>query len=235
MMMTERSADDVRSDVSERSTPRGASPPIAPASALHGSPPTSPGELIALERISGWPRMIGIFAVVLASIAILANLYGIVAPFLFQPGMVRGLSRPGLTDVIERQAAFNQVFSAFKLATAILLLIVSILMLHRRASTRKLVNIYAVLQVVIAGGYALGTAMFQIESLHAISATAPGAGAPGGTPPTTALASMSGLVGFISFVVTFAMSGGFAVFLLVWFNRAKIRRETGAWGLTGTR
>jgi hypothetical protein len=161
-----------------------------------------------------WPRVLGIIAIVLGGLGAAAGAWGLLGSLIFFfPIMPKALA--------EWQAHWRWWMltdAGVRTGLAALLIAAGIgLINERRWSVRSIVawaSIRAVWSIIQTG---MGAAM-SAEQMKAMSSQGPG------LPP--AFASM---IGLFTAMATFVIGLAPAVFVLVWFTRAKVRAQTADW------
>jgi hypothetical protein len=175
---------------------------------------------------SKWPTVIGIIAIVIAALGLLANACGVVSLF-FAGTMFRRTVLPGMPPELFQIRPGLVVIQLVRFAMAVALLIIGIGLLQRRPRSARWVNPWAVLAIVVSviGGYIEFRAQqdnFAIMATH------------GGMPPGGPGPGFGFFMGFAAAGAVFnaVLRCAFPVFLLVWFARRKIKEEVSTWRTT---
>lgn len=192
-------------------------PPIAVA------PPTRPGMVAEPPaRQSGWPKVIGIIAIVLGSLGILGAVYGAVSPLVMGP-LARMMPAEHAAGVEAMQEFSVRVVlvSLLALAVAVWLLVGGIALVKRRRSSRKTCLTWAVVKmlfVVLNSVISYAMVEAQMEAMMQQSPNTPGM--PAGF-----------MSGFSAIGLVFGICWGWAlpVFMLIWFSRGEIKAEVAQW------
>ncbi|MCE5276458.1 MAG: hypothetical protein ABFD92_19415 [Planctomycetaceae bacterium] len=150
-----------------------------------------------------WPTVVGIISTILASLGVLGGIGGSLAE-RFTAGLDRG---PSIYDyAADWYGAFLTIIAVASLVLAVGLLIGGISLLKRRPVARVLHLAYAILEIAITAVSAAG----QIAALDFAAMPAP--------------LRIGTIIGFASMPLGIA----YPVFLIIWFNRRKIKEDVEA-------
>lgn len=195
----------------------------APQDAGMMTPPTEGGYLE--ERPTRWPTVIGVIAIVLASLGMLCTCGSVFSPQFLkwaqEQAQKAGRSDPAMDAQIEVMSQFYAIFVGLLIIgfiLAIVQLIAGITLLRRRRSARGMFMVYALVALILAIlNIGLQVVMTQAISakLHEQGETAAAAGA-------WASAAFGLCIGIV-------LGMGWPVFLIIWFSRQKIKNEVATW------
>lgn len=197
------------------------------------SPPTIPGPVELGEPPSQWPKVIGVVAVVFGVLGSIGGLCAGVAALstdimkklISMAPQQPGVDQTAQLDVAAQYQGLSLLNAFVTLSIAVLLIFGGAQLLKRQMASRTTLLIWAVAKVVaVAGGSALAYVIQQKQMDLAIQQM----NASGGATPMPAAGIMK-LIGIAS--IGFAVLWGWAlpVFLLIWFNRRKIKDEVAGW------
>jgi hypothetical protein len=176
---------------------------------------------------TSWPKVIGIISIVLASLGLAC--YGCQSvSTIFQPMMVGAMPeemRPPAPSTM--QMAYSIATYCISFLLSLLLLFAGIATLKRKPSGRSLHVLWSVLKVVvslISFGFAV---MLAEEIADQVNAQMQQQSQQTGQPP---MFEMTPGMMIIASAVTTAIMLIWPVFLLIWFNRGKVKDEVSTWG-----
>lgn len=191
----------------------------------HPRPPTTMPPPVYTTPIaqssSKWPKVIGIVMIAYGALGVLNGCMGVIAPFFMEIfAQLTPASQRGVFNVIEDQKSWLIAGSSLSLVLETVLIILGIGLLKcRRSAARKYIYwaIPKIPLVLFQSVFQYKMGVSQMQSLFQ-SSDAPAIG--------------SGFINAISLLtVFFVLIWGctLPVFLLIWFNRSKIKAETVAW------
>lgn len=177
-------------------------PPVVPPPTPPLESPTGPG-----ERKPAWPIVIGIISIALAGLGLVMNLSGLIT------GGVPSTQQGVQMSWPEWFTKYARVSALAGMAIAVLLLAAGIALVRRRTAARPLHMTYAVLGIISAlVGAVVGISVSkQVEVSDAQAAQ---------------VMRIAMLIGGI-FAAAIAMV--YPIFLLIWFDREKIRQQMQSW------
>jgi hypothetical protein len=186
------------------------------------APPTDMGQFIIPPQPSSWPKVIGIIAIVLGSLATLGGLLGAASSYITEWGlsmMPAEARTAAMTETIVRWRPWLVATSLCSAAVAVLLIVAGARLVNRRPSAPGLCRNWAILKMIVVLFVAAVTYHVQREQF----ANVPPAGTrgmPAGMPAMMAV-----------FSAAFGVLWGWAlpVFMLIWFARRKIKEEVAEW------
>jgi len=191
-------------------------------------PPIVPAAIIVPPRKAVWPTVIGVIAIVFASLSILQALAGLLLPLMmsFMDKMFSNLP-PGQPNPLAGMREYMGWFAAMSISSglaAVLLLTCGIGLTKRRPWVVPAIRVWAVLKIVIEAGSSVVTAMMQTHQMQTMMTTS-ASSARGTMPPPEFF------IGFaiVGAVVGFVIYSLFAVFMLIWFRVRSVREETAKW------
>ena len=196
-----------------------------------GAPPTRAGDVP--EKRTAWPIVIGIIALVVGSLAVLANgcggLVGNVAiVFFFERLEAQGGLDPvtaAQMGVLRGFVVINAVAAVVGSALGVLLLIGGIGLMRRRPWSRTVLVVWSITRAVFAVpavivGYFMSTAQFEAMEEAAESS--------GGAMPMGLFTLMRGL-GLAGAVFALLWAWTLPAFLVCWLSRDVIKKEVALW------
>ena len=196
-------------------------------------------------RVSSWPTALGVLAIVIGSLGIIAYGCGGTFGLLTQSAMYRAMKSTGAgtADIFDAQAQVTTKYMPFTIANgvilsglAILILIAGVGMLRRRTWSRRCALTWAVLRIVYAVPAAYLSYRLTQEMMQAMTnamATTPNPS--GGTMTMPAgMSSIMQIFGVVGVVITFFFTCAMPIFALVWFNLPQFKREMAGWGATAS-
>ncbi len=207
--------------------------------------PTEPAALATPAVQSTWPIVIGIIAIVFASLAIFQN--GICAPIgLLMTGvfssMMEDMSGPtqgameaqvAQMDAIKAYVPHSLAVSLAMTAAGIVLLVGGVQLVKRRYRSRTTITAWAVLKMVLALPAAYVSYLSSQAQFAAMAkAAADDPGGVGQAPPGF-FSLLEGL-GVVGAVITLLWYWALPVFMLIWFARRPIQDEVRTWGAAAT-
>ncbi len=175
--------------------------------------------LASPERRTGWPGVIGIIAIVFGALGVIGGLWALVS-LTFLPELLKMMTPGAGSSVLPvdqmRRSVIFQGMSAIPLGTV--LLFAGIAMLRRQRRCVRLCVTWALLEIPVV---VIGTC-FQTTAQQANFEAM--AQSPGG-PPIVFFSAMLWVGVAVGILWGWALPG----FLLVWFSRRAIKKETAAW------
>ena len=188
-------------------------------------PPTSPPPMRARPARpgGGWPRVIGIVAIIYGAFSIMGAAWYFVSAYLMS--FVRESLPEDQTgafqtfEVFEKWKAMNFVSSAMSIVLAVLLLEAGFGLIKRLRGAARLGVIWAVLKFFFVIAQSALVFAVQRESSEVMRNQ--------GGPAIAG--KFSEFAAFVSTGLTLLWGWSLPVFWLIWFNRAKIKREIGDW------
>lgn len=183
------------------------------------SPPHTRGVMPA--QPTSWPHVLGIIGVVISILGILNGLWGAVSPWV----MEKFAAAMPQTDVHQAEMMSQWKYwiagsSAFGLLLAIILLVGSVQLLKRRRSSRATIISWSILKIILAAAASVLVYRMYEDQMEAIKKNPDTAQAPTG---------LLDVLGPIAAGFNFAWYVALPVFMLIWFNRKKIKAETSGW------
>ena len=203
-----------------------------------GEPPPFPLPLLP----PAWPKVIGITAIVLSSYGLLTNGAGIFMSKMMAKLAGGAMAKAGFTaDVFTRMEHFTLINSIGGMVVASLLLAAGIALVRQRPLSRRLFLGWAIVRLGLAA--VIAPLMFDYMSSMMNSMTAgiappPGVSTPPGPggiipPPPAAvpavLAGVGGTMAIFSVVMGTAMVCVLPGFVLIWFNRHRVKEYMDTW------
>jgi hypothetical protein len=184
--------------------------------------------------------VLGVIAIIIASLGILSNgCGGVVAP-LVQAQMAK-MVPPGSNPILDAQVAIGKKYLWFIIINAatmtglgVVLLSAGIGMVRRRPWSRVAILTWAWLRTVYALPASYVGYLNAMETMNAM-VTASNSGAPGTRPLPAGMSAFFQVFGAVGVFVGAAMVCAFPIFALIWFNRGKIKAEIASWAQSITR
>jgi hypothetical protein len=193
--------------------------PLLPSEVLANAPPVRPGPIGVAPKPPSWPTVIGVVAIALGALGAFGGLWGIAAPFLMETmGRFMPQGDAGIASMREH-AVHSAIYSAVATCLAVLLIVGGAHLVKRRASSVKLLRLYAFLRIPEAFWGTFLTYLAQRGQFDAMQQQ-------GGPPMPAALAQVIMLFTLV-FTITWALA--MPAFLLVWFARARVREDVARW------
>lgn len=187
------------------------------------APPPAPGTRALEARPTTWPTVIGIISVILGVLALLQGLMGaIMAPLI---GMIPMPAGAGTNPMAAFQDYVWEMVAVGLIGVVIagIHILAGQRLLKRRVSARGLFFMFAILKMI----YALASTWSNVRMQNAyMDAIANDPNFPP-MPPGLDELMQSMTVAMSAFIVLYMWA--YPIFLLVWFNRAKIRGEMATW------
>ncbi len=221
----------------ESSAPTGDAPGAVTSSApwlaamppeylARAAPPTVPGPLGGIARMSRWPGVVGSISVALGVLGIIAGGLGAVSQLLSSRIQTMVPGQQGMFDAQRKWLVESLVVQSVGVLIAALLTLAGVALLLRRPWARPVFFAWAGLRVLGGAAAAVVTYAMQRDQFGAMGAMSP----VGGTGPPPAV---MGAIGDITAIATAVGYGLWAVvwpaFIVVWLCRASIRREIAGW------
>lgn len=190
-------------------------------------PPQHPEHvsLTPVESESTWPRVVGIIAICLAALELIGGVCGLFAPFISRwaqkmvpQGQVTGMEwlQEGSTWM------WLVVVQVLTISTAAVCLIAGVKLVRRRFSAVRWCRMWAVIKIVIVLFSSSVNLFVQQAQFQAMSEN-PQFG------QVFAAGGMMKWMVLIGLLAGLAWGWALPVFMLIWFNRRKIRNETAGW------
>lgn len=187
------------------------------------APPTQTAGPQLPPRQSSWPTVIGIVSIAFAGLGILGGFCGLVValimPRIMPPNQATAAGVP--PDWMPWMAVMWLV----GISLTVVLLIVGIGLLQRRAWSARLCPWWAAVYIVYAVISSIVNFFMQQDQFAEMSQTTQPASIPPGFGKTVAS---------FSFVFGLVWACALPVFMLIWFSRAKIKDEVASWGHSDT-
>lgn len=190
------------------------------------APPTEPGEVQALRPPESWPSAIGILGIIFAALGILGGACGVGGALLGTvfAGVVPEEARAQMEASMRYALPYPVLqwgVQFVELVLAIVLLVGSIQILRRSRAGRGTLIAFSWLDLV-ANFLGAGVGLFVLQAQEAMLRDNPDlARQAGALGPGAGMAMLAG--GFILACV-------WPVFLIIWFNREKVRDDIDRWG-----
>jgi hypothetical protein len=194
------------------------SPAPAP---VRSAPPTVPGALPPPR--TAWPTVLGIIGIVFGALAILGCLWGLVAPFVMG-GIMTGAAASGsqqdqaIAQAFRDTAPMQVLSSGLQLVAAVLLLVSGVGLSMRRRWSAKWMVIWAIVKMIVV---LIAAYLGMLVQRRMMQAASPQTGAPNA-------AMMSMFTGF-GLLVMVVWGWILPTFVLIWFQRRKIKDEVAGW------
>lgn len=190
------------------------------------TPPTEPGALPPEQ--TKWPTVFGIISIVFGAGGAFCNFAGVFM-VIFQDRFLRMMMGALPPAEAEKQIAAAQaaqppagiamVVTGFAMLTSILLLVAGITCLRRRTVTRSLHMGWAVARTLVAIGVLVMQLMAHARSQEFYASS-------GMTNPQGQYADV---IMYITVALTLLWSIAYPLVVVIWFNRAVIKREMAEW------
>lgn len=191
-------------------------PPLAP-----GSPTTPTG--------AKWTKIIGIIAIIFGAGGVLQGLFAPFSLMMVKPQMQSFVEMGAdQAKVDEYLAKLSQVSYAGAIAygiLGILLLTGGILILRHRKAASPLLQIWAVLKVVIGGILSFKNSALTGMQMELMFSS----GSLGGAQESEMVGTIAGYAVWVGLAFGFIWLCVLPVFLLIWFNRGKIKNDISNW------
>lgn len=175
---------------------------------------------------TSWPTVVGIIMIVLGALGSCINLWGVVAPVVMQALLSTTQDQDPSTQAAAKAMAEHRVIltisGVMNLVLAAMLLTAGILLVKRSAGAARLSVIYAWLR--IAGAVLAGFATYQMQQTqvnHMMNTSA--------MPPNMSPQMFMNIMLVVTVVFTVLWGWALPIFLLIWFNRRKIKDEVAGW------
>ncbi|MDF1850141.1 MAG: hypothetical protein P1U85_04850 [Verrucomicrobiales bacterium] len=191
------------------------------------SPPPTPAQ----SKGGVWKKVIGIISIIFGSLALLQSA---TAPFMIP--FTRKTMEPSVTDdagmekldaYMEKMTSLSMMSAVILGTLALLLLIGGILLLKQKKIAPTLLMVWAALKMV-AGGFLNYKNYLLMQDQFAI--LSPTAGVEGlGAAEAEAISNITSISAMIGLIVGTLWLMAFPIFLLIWFNRRKIKEEIQGW------
>ena len=183
------------------------------------APPTAPGALNQGVQ-SSWPTVVGILSVVFGSMGTLAGFCGGLGS-LFMGTMMSTFAKgnaqtQSMVDGMKAIMPYQLISCALTFIPGVILLISGIGTLRRRRWARRVSMLWVVVRLVLGGiGVFVGLRTQQVMQQHM------------GSMPSPSWASI--FQGPAGMVIGLVWVSAYPIFILIWFNRAAIKKETATW------
>lgn len=185
-------------------------------------PPVLP-EVVRYEEPAAWPGVIGTICIVFGSLALLqgcAGMLGSLVQALIPLGPAPGADE--VRAVMARWLPFMVTSSVLTSGLGGLLLAAGIGLLRRAPWSPRLALLWAVLKALYVPVVAVITVKLQREIMAAVLKSTPSAPPPGMT-------SMMQFMGAAGIFVSIVWGEALPIFLLIWLNLGRSRREIAHW------
>lgn len=195
------------------------------------------------EQLSKWPKVLAIASIALGIGGALAGFCGLVGA-LFTSAIAGFAERyptaGGASGSTEASMAAMTQYQGWVIAQSVLsallaglLIFAGVRLLNRRAQCRQLIRLWAVMKIVLATCSAVLTYLIQEGTFAALAAQTAAAGESGSGAPASAVSPMPvefmQSLQYVGLSATFLWGCALACFMLIWFNRSKIKAEVEAW------
>lgn len=164
-----------------------------------------------------WPLAIGVVGIVLGGGGILMNLFTILSYTVLASAF--GALQPA-PHLMEEMKVSGVLTSLLNVVISALLLIVGIGLAQRRRWSVPLVRVWAVARII---GVMISVVFAVVLQTRQFAALPAQPAMPFGP------AKMGNVVVFMSMVVGLVWGWALPVFVLIWFNRVKVRQQTEGW------
>jgi hypothetical protein len=194
------------------------------ADSFSSTPPTIAGPLTTQSETL-WPRVIGIIAIVFGGFGLVCSGWGMFGVAIAKAMLKNVPNQGGQVEQIEamdRMQPWVVGSSLVALFVAILLLVAGIMLVRRRAVARTLCMSWAGIKIIFAIVNTIVSFMMQPGQIQ--SAPPQGAAA-----ITTSMQTMEGPIVIFFQLINLAWALALPVFMLIWFNRTKIKDEVATW------
>jgi hypothetical protein len=191
-------------------------------------PPLAPGELPPLQRITVWPKKLGVVSILFAVLGAATSIMTLlsVLALRYNPDVLAKIAKTDAqkefmqSPLIQTWLAANVVGNILSTALAVMLLVCAIGLIRRRPWSIKGLFAWAVLKVILEiAGAGLDYVMYTKIS-QAISQ---------GLLESTSVPAMFRLWSVNAMTFSLVIGCGLAVFVLIWLARAETREEVAAW------
>ncbi len=196
------------------------------------SPTKTPMETppaLAAPPTSKWPTVIGAIAIVFAAGGLLQSLLAPLGPFMVRSQMQefakQGADQGRIDEYLRQFGTFAYTNSAVLGAVAVLLLVGGILLIKRRRVSPLLLQVWAMLKIVAGGFFIFKQMAISRLQMEIIFDAVPG----GGGQEAQAVGQITSYAMWIGLGFGLLWIAAFPVFLIVWFNRQRIKDQVGAW------
>jgi hypothetical protein len=191
-------------------------------------PPFSPPSHLAAPGTK-WPKVLGIIAVVFGAGGVLMSAIGPVSLLFLRKQMQvfvdQGADQATVDDYIAKITSHTYISSVAAAVVGILLLTGGILLLRRRKVASPILQSWAVLKLIVGGLVvfkSLALSRMQMGIIMSNDALSSGKEA----EMINNIASYGLWIGLIFQLLWLAI---LPVFILIWFNREKARRDMSSW------
>lgn len=185
---------------------------------------------LAAPPTSKWPTVIGSIAIVFAAGALLQSLAAPLGPLMIRSQMEefakQGVDQGRIDEYLRQFGTFTYTSAAVLGAVAVLLLAGGILLIKRRRVSPLLLQVWAMLKIVAGGFFIFKQMAISRLQMEIIFDTASGVGGAQGAQvfgQITTYAMWFGLAFGLLWIAAFP------VFLIVWFNRQRIKDQVASW------
>lgn len=191
----------------------GATPAGAGEDTVASAPPTSPSEA-ATPRPSSWPTVVGTILIVIAALGGLSYVVGIAGLFIqgFIPGTEAQL------QAAEAWIGWALASNVLSLLLSLWLLATGILLIRRAPSTRMHAIGWSVTKMIVVVIASTIAAFMQADQMAAMQTQ-------GQAMPQAMIETMR----IASLVIGIVFGWALPIFLLIWFNVGRFRRESTGW------
>jgi hypothetical protein len=219
---------DSRFDPESDATPTP--PPSVPAPP-GAAPPTARGEL-RLRQNESWPTTIGVISIVLGSLGILANLWGIAGIFVaraFSTSSTQSGAGPASVTHFPWSTSMlvaHGVFAGVALCVSVWLLVAGIGLVRRKRWGVKATRGWAwarIATAVVQVGLTYWLQRVQFDAMQTQMASE------GGPPPPAFFGALGTTFAAVISVLTFAWAIAWPLVCLLWLRRPVIRAQYQRW------
>lgn len=180
-----------------------------------------------------WPIVIGILSLVFGTGAFLQQAFAALGIFIVRNQMQQfanqGADQAKIDEYLVMYKSFAIQSSITLSLVALLLVLSGILLLKRRRITAILHQVWAVLKI-LAGGYFLFKSQSMTRLQMSIMLDSPSMGAgKSGAQAAEMVGNITSAAMWVGAAFGFVFLALYPIFLIVWFNRAKVRTTLEQW------
>jgi hypothetical protein len=184
-------------------------------------PPVEPGSVHQSPPDTRWPKVIGIICIIFGVLGALGGICGIFG------STISPLTQAGQPEevrvALDKWSGISVALAIVGMAVAILLLIGGIKLVNRQPKAVSLLRTWAVIKIIVGVISGIVQVYIQRQTMAGIAGQT-GPNAPG--PEFDGMmVGMMYVIGILSILWLLALP----VFLLIWFNRPKIKSEVATW------
>lgn len=188
------------------------------------TPPMQPGPLGQRTYQNNWPTVLGVVLIVFGAGGMLAGMGGIFGPMIQEWAASLAPQAQAQLEVTTKWRTWTVVSSAGALLIATLLLCSGIFLARRARHSVWMLRVWGLIKMVYAAFAAVLGYQMQKEAVEALLSDP---SAMGGAPPFAP--SLFHAIGWIGIAIGVAWAWALPVFVLIWFGRARIRRQIAEW------